>query len=242
MPTSSLRSAPDHAVEGASCSKATGCHASDDLAAASQVDGITFAHMPQEGTRTETAHQAAQADAGVGHHDLLQQDGRDEQPLGETSRGGRARASSQQPAEHGGAEEQPGSGMHTPSATPARSELCGASRTPRPLVDRAEPGSPYVIRQPADALLTPPPAAAGAGAGAAAAGGARPEAAAERMWGAPGLAATPDAAAAEARESGTPGLFDPMFTPAADLRRPTSARQVLVPDGTPLKLPLPMSL
>lgn len=74
--------------------------------------------------------------------------------------------------------------------------------TPVPFIDRMEAGAP----RPSDA---PRPSGAGAAEGD---GCATPE------------MATP--AGASAAQFETPGVFDPMFTPAADLGRPTSARNV----------------
>ncbi len=104
--------------------------------------------------------------------------------------------------------------------------------TPVPLVDRIEPDSPGDASRAASASPQPSPAAAGAARsmGAAGAGCVTPE------------AATPDAAAGGFFE--TPGFFDPMFTPAADLGRPTSVRPVrqITLTFTPPVIPLPECL
>lgn len=93
--------------------------------------------------------------------------------------------------------------------------------TPVPFVDRIQPGSPYSVRRAAGPSSQQSPAADAA----------RPEAG-MGGWATPEAAATPDAAAGGLFE--TPGFFDPMFTPAADLRRPTSARQVRRPMILPM--------
>ena len=100
--------------------------------------------------------------------------------------------------------------------------------TPVPLVDRIEPDSPGASASP-----QPSPMAAGAARlmSAAGAGCVTPE------------AATPDVAAGGFFE--TPGFFDPMFTPAADLGRPTSAqpvRQIFTSKFTPPVILLPECL
>ena len=96
--------------------------------------------------------------------------------------------------------------------------------TPVPFVDHILPGSPYSVRSATSPSSQQSPAADAAWPEAGMGGWATPEAA----------AATPDAAAGGMFE--TPGFFDPMFTPAADLRRPTSARQVRRPMILPMFL------
>ncbi|BDA50905.1 probable formin-like protein 14 at C-terminar half [Coccomyxa sp. Obi] len=218
-PTSSLRPLPDQALDDEACSSEVKPPGSSATAAAPS----SAAPQPQQQT-AEGGSTAAEAEmaalrehaaertlgAASGEPDASQQS-EQQRPMDAQGRGADESCEQQ-----GSACEKHAADRHDHSTggeivAPHQHELepdqAGAAAaqppaTPVPFIDRMEPGAPR-------------PSGAGTAGGD---GCVTPE------------MATPAGASGALFE--TPGFFDPMFTPAADLRRPTSARKVWR-EGTP---------
>ncbi|CAL8462809.1 g2342 [Coccomyxa elongata] len=227
-PTSSLRPLPDQALDTACSSEvkapgsraATAAHSSAAPKPQQQTAGESSVAAEAEMTALrEHAPECSTLGAASGEPDAAQQSSLGEPQRPMDTQGRKAAEPREQQGssreEHTADRRDHSTGgdvaaPHQHELEPDQAATAAAQppATPVPFIDRMEPGAP----RPSDA---PRPSGAGA---AGDDGCATPE------------MATP--AGASAAQFETPGFFNPMFTPAADLGRPTSARKVWR-EGTP---------